>query len=187
MGTGASGRDRRVVRLHAEDAGSWAALGGDAHPDPYALRSSVTAAVARLVGSPPGLELTSSCTHAMEAASVVLGIGPGDEVIVPAFTFPSTANAFLLSGASASIALSDTLTNGPSTGKPSPSPSPGNPVAPGKPTALTVAIPGAAAAMAVVLPLLLALLGGKLGPKAGAQARRALLPLKPVSGAVWTW
>lgn len=99
MGTGPSGRDRRVVGLHADDARTWAALGNEADRDPHALRDSVTTSVAELLGSPPGLELTSSCTHAMEAASVVLGIGPGDEVIVPAFTFPSTANAFLLSGA----------------------------------------------------------------------------------------
>jgi membrane protease YdiL (CAAX protease family) len=52
---------------------------------------------------------------------------------------------------------------------------------------LNPAVPWAPAVMAVVLPLLMALLGGKIGPKAGAQARRALLPLKPVSGAVWTW
>jgi membrane protease YdiL (CAAX protease family) len=52
---------------------------------------------------------------------------------------------------------------------------------------LSPAVPWAPAVMAVVLPLLLALLGGKIGPKVGAQARRALLPLKPVSRAVWTW
>jgi len=43
--------------------------------------------------------LTPSCTHALELAALALEIGPGDEVIVPAFTFPSTANAFLLRGA----------------------------------------------------------------------------------------
>jgi membrane protease YdiL (CAAX protease family) len=53
--------------------------------------------------------------------------------------------------------------------------------------ALSPAVPWAPAVMAIVLPLLLALLSGKIGPKAGAQARRALLPLKPVSGAVWAW
>ena len=66
--------------------------------EPHQLRTDVTAIVRRLVGDPPGLELTSSCTHAMEAAALVLGLGPGDEVVVPAFTFPSTANAFLLGG-----------------------------------------------------------------------------------------
>src|SRR5580765_5559278 len=43
--------------------------------------------------------LTSSCTHALEMAALLLNIGPGDEVIVPSFTFPSTANAFVLRGA----------------------------------------------------------------------------------------
>jgi dTDP-4-amino-4,6-dideoxygalactose transaminase len=42
--------------------------------------------------------LTTSCTHALEMAALLLNIGPGDEVIVPAFTFPSAANAFVLRG-----------------------------------------------------------------------------------------
>jgi dTDP-4-amino-4,6-dideoxygalactose transaminase len=43
--------------------------------------------------------LTTSCTHALEMAALLLEVAPGDEVIVPAFTFPSTANAFVLRGA----------------------------------------------------------------------------------------
>jgi dTDP-4-amino-4,6-dideoxygalactose transaminase len=43
--------------------------------------------------------LTSSCTHALEMMAMLLDIAPGDEVIVPAFTFVSTANAFVLRGA----------------------------------------------------------------------------------------
>jgi dTDP-4-amino-4,6-dideoxygalactose transaminase len=43
--------------------------------------------------------LTTSCTHALDMAALLLGIAPGDEVILPAFTFPSTANAFVLRGA----------------------------------------------------------------------------------------
>jgi dTDP-4-amino-4,6-dideoxygalactose transaminase len=43
--------------------------------------------------------VTSSCTHALEIAAILLEIAPGDEVIVPAFTFVSTANAFVLRGA----------------------------------------------------------------------------------------
>ena len=43
--------------------------------------------------------LTTSCTHALEMAAILLNIQPGDEVIVPAFTFVSTANAFVLRGA----------------------------------------------------------------------------------------
>jgi dTDP-4-amino-4,6-dideoxygalactose transaminase len=42
--------------------------------------------------------LTTSCTHALEMAVLLLDIGPADEVIVPAFTFPSAANAFVLRG-----------------------------------------------------------------------------------------
>ncbi len=43
--------------------------------------------------------LTTSCTHALELAALLLNIQPDDEVIVPSFTFVSTANAFVLRGA----------------------------------------------------------------------------------------
>lgn len=43
--------------------------------------------------------VTTSCTHALEMAALLLGVGPGDEVIVPSFTFVSTANAFAMRGA----------------------------------------------------------------------------------------
>jgi len=43
--------------------------------------------------------LTTSCTHALEMAALLLDCGPEDEVIVPSFTFVSTANAFALRGA----------------------------------------------------------------------------------------
>jgi dTDP-4-amino-4,6-dideoxygalactose transaminase len=43
--------------------------------------------------------LTTSCTHALEMAALLLELGPGDEVIVPSFTFPSAVNAFVLRGA----------------------------------------------------------------------------------------
>jgi dTDP-4-amino-4,6-dideoxygalactose transaminase len=43
--------------------------------------------------------LTTSCTHALEMAALLLDVGPGDEVIVPSFTFVSTASAFALRGA----------------------------------------------------------------------------------------
>lgn len=43
--------------------------------------------------------LTTSCTHALEMSAMLLDIVPGDEVIVPAFTFVSTVNAFVLRGA----------------------------------------------------------------------------------------
>lgn len=43
--------------------------------------------------------LTTSCTHALEMAAILLNIQPGEEVIVPSFTFVSTINAFVLRGA----------------------------------------------------------------------------------------
>lgn len=43
--------------------------------------------------------LTTSCTHALEMASILTGIGEGDEVIMPSYTFVSTADAFVLRGA----------------------------------------------------------------------------------------
>lgn len=43
--------------------------------------------------------LTTSCTHALEIAALLVGIEAGDQVIVPSFTFVSTANAFVLRGA----------------------------------------------------------------------------------------
>ena len=43
--------------------------------------------------------LTTSCTHALEMAALLLGVGPGDEILVPSFTFVSTVNAFVLRGA----------------------------------------------------------------------------------------
>lgn len=43
--------------------------------------------------------LTPSCTHALEMAALLIDIQPGDEVIMPSYTFVSTANAFVLRGA----------------------------------------------------------------------------------------
>ncbi|WP_028234384.1 dTDP-4-amino-4,6-dideoxygalactose transaminase [Pseudobutyrivibrio sp. MD2005] len=51
-------------------------------------------------GSPKVL-LTTSCTHATEMAALLAEIEPGDEVIMPSFTFVSTADAFVLRGAKA--------------------------------------------------------------------------------------
>ena len=47
----------------------------------------------------PKVLLTTSCTHALEIAALLLDIQPGDEIIVPSFTFVSTVNAFVLRGA----------------------------------------------------------------------------------------
>ena len=43
--------------------------------------------------------LTTNCTHALEMTAILLDIHPGDEVIIPSFTFVSTVNAFVLRGA----------------------------------------------------------------------------------------
>ncbi|MCS4308815.1 dTDP-4-amino-4,6-dideoxygalactose transaminase [Rheinheimera pacifica] len=43
--------------------------------------------------------LTPSCTHALEMAAILIDIQPGDEVIMPSYTFVSTANPFVLRGA----------------------------------------------------------------------------------------
>lgn len=47
----------------------------------------------------PKVLLTTSCTHALEMAAILCDIQPGDEVIMPSYTFVSTANAFVLRGA----------------------------------------------------------------------------------------
>lgn len=51
-----------------------------------------------ILGAPKVL-LTTSCTHALEMSAILLDIQPGDEVIVPSFTFVSGVNAFVLRGA----------------------------------------------------------------------------------------
>ena len=47
----------------------------------------------------PKVLLTTSCTHALEMSALLLDIEPGDEVVIPDFTFVSTVNAFVLRGA----------------------------------------------------------------------------------------
>jgi dTDP-4-amino-4,6-dideoxygalactose transaminase len=61
-----------------------------------------TQACARLLEERFGIGkvlMTASCTAALELAAMLCGLEPGDEVILPSFTFSSTANAFLRSGA----------------------------------------------------------------------------------------
>lgn len=55
--------------------------------------------------------LTTSCTDALEMAAILSDIKPGDEVIVPSYTFVSTANAFMLRGAK--IVFADSEDNNP--------------------------------------------------------------------------
>jgi dTDP-4-amino-4,6-dideoxygalactose transaminase len=63
---------------------------------------SFTAQCHRLLEQSLGTQkalLTTSCTHALEMAALLLDTGPEDEVMVPSFAFPSAANAFVLRGA----------------------------------------------------------------------------------------
>jgi dTDP-4-amino-4,6-dideoxygalactose transaminase len=55
--------------------------------------------------------LTTSCTDALEMAALLINIHPGDEVIMPSYTFVSTANAFVLRGAK--IVFADSCNNNP--------------------------------------------------------------------------
>lgn len=54
--------------------------------------------------------LTTSCTDALEMAAILIDIQPDDEVIVPSYTFTSTANAFILRGARIVFADSEQIT-----------------------------------------------------------------------------
>lgn len=55
--------------------------------------------------------LTTSCTDALEMAAILIDIQPGDEIIIPSYTFVSTANAFVLRGAK--IIFADSEDNNP--------------------------------------------------------------------------
>ena len=63
---------------------------------PFTLKSH--AWLKAYFGNPKSL-LTTSCTHALEISAMLLDIKPGDDVIIPAFTFVSTVNAFVRQGA----------------------------------------------------------------------------------------
>jgi len=78
---------------YAADAFGRGHISGDGH---YTRRA--TEILERELGG--RVLLTTSCTHALELAALLLNVMPGDEIIVPAFTFTSTINAFVLRGAS---------------------------------------------------------------------------------------
>ncbi|WP_328989169.1 dTDP-4-amino-4,6-dideoxygalactose transaminase [Kribbella sp. NBC_01245] len=63
---------------------------------PYTARASEL--ITKITGGLGSL-LTTSCTHALEMTALLLDLEPGDEVIMPSFTFVSTANAYALRGA----------------------------------------------------------------------------------------
>ena len=74
---------------------------------PYGKRCE--ALLTKTTGKP--VRLTSSATHALEMMGLLADIRPGDEVILPSFTFVSTANAFALRGASLRFADNDDFGN----------------------------------------------------------------------------
>jgi dTDP-4-amino-4,6-dideoxygalactose transaminase len=82
--------EREAARVREALAGR---VGGDG---PFGRR--VEKRLAEMLGGRRVL-LTTSCTHALELALLALGVGPGQEVICPSFTFVSTANAALRVGA----------------------------------------------------------------------------------------
>src|SRR5215813_1448485 len=83
--------DAALPRIQEALASGW--LAGDG---PFGRRAEKL--LAEIIGCGRAL-LTTSCTHALEMSALLLDLAPGDEVIVPSFTFVSTVNAFVLRGA----------------------------------------------------------------------------------------
>lgn len=84
-----TGNEQRYVRQAVE----YGHISGDGH---------FTQACHHLLEEHLGVKkalLTTSCTHALEMCGLLLDLSPGDEIIVPSFTFVSTVNAFVLRGA----------------------------------------------------------------------------------------
>lgn len=73
------------------------------------MTAAATAELVRVSGAERAL-LTTSCTHALELAAILLDLGPGDEVIVPSFTFSSTAASVAIRGATPVFVDIDPLT-----------------------------------------------------------------------------
>ena len=78
---------------YLRDAIRRAQLSGDGH-----YTKQCNAAIEQITGSAKAL-ITHSCTAALEMAAILCDLEPGDEVIMPSFTFVSTANAVVLRGA----------------------------------------------------------------------------------------
>ena len=79
------------ARISAALEGGWTGGNGPACARCQALIRELTGA--------PSVLMTHSCTGALEMTALLSEVGPGDEVIMPSFTFSSTANAFVLRGA----------------------------------------------------------------------------------------
>lgn len=83
----------RLEATYLAEAAASGHLSGDG---PFSARCH--SLLERIVGVPKAL-LTTSCTAALEMTAILLDLQPGDEVIIPSFTFVSTANAYVLRGA----------------------------------------------------------------------------------------
>lgn len=83
------GREKEYI-LQAIESGH---ISGDGE-----FTKKCTCKIEEMTGTKKAL-LTTSCTHATEMAALLSGIEPGDEVIMPSYTFVSTADAFVLRGA----------------------------------------------------------------------------------------
>ena len=105
MGDGTA--SQRRIRLHAPAGPRPVTVGGD---DAAEVRSHATERLAELLDHPPGLLLTGSCTAALEASAAALDLQPGDEVVVPAFTYPTTVSPFVARGATVRFADVDPAT-----------------------------------------------------------------------------
>ncbi|MBB5917697.1 dTDP-4-amino-4,6-dideoxygalactose transaminase [Nocardia transvalensis] len=88
----------RPYRAARELANLEAVLSSDQSHGDGPFTAAATAKLKEITGAPHAL-LTTSCTHALEMAGLLLELGPDDEVIVPSFAFTSTATAMALRGA----------------------------------------------------------------------------------------
>ncbi|BCK56842.1 dTDP-4-amino-4,6-dideoxygalactose transaminase [Nocardia wallacei] len=88
----------RPYRAAQELANLAAVLSSDQSHGDGPFTAAATAKLKKITGAPHAL-LTTSCTHALEMAGLLLELGPDDEVIVPSFAFTSTATAMALRGA----------------------------------------------------------------------------------------
>ncbi len=88
----------RPFRAQNELANVGAVLSSDHSHGDGPFTAAATAKLREITAAPYAL-LTTSCTHALEMAGLLLELGPDDEVIVPSFAFTSTATAMALRGA----------------------------------------------------------------------------------------
>jgi dTDP-4-amino-4,6-dideoxygalactose transaminase len=88
----------RPFRASRELSNLEAVLGSDHSHGDGQFTASATAKLKTITSAPHAL-LTTSCTHALELAALLLELGPEDEVIVPSFAFTSAATSMALRGA----------------------------------------------------------------------------------------